>query len=315
MDTKAKGGKKLVYVSEATGQLVVFTPEFIQGIVDNIPKIDVLGPANEDSERLSLIAPEPTREILNRIQERDKSHVIESGPIEMFAPEDVRRAISQIREAEVTAPSTGEILWSKILTAKPFAQKLFVAALKEKQLDECYADLKKTAELSKDAEMVTFLEDTEVSFQEKTELLSYELGGINNLVLSLVYLLIRNHMLKVLTDIAKEYTHLYKSHDSVVIAKVTTAISLDDEDILKISNRLSDIIGKKVIPELLVEPDLIGGIVIRIGDKILDGSIRGKMESIKRVMVGGKSDSQAQTQKRQWVGQSLWKTAKKKSGL
>ena len=287
MDTRAKGKKKLVYVSEATGRLVVFTPEFIQGIVDNIPKIDVLGLANEDSERLSLLAPELTREMLNRIQERDKSHAIESGPIEMFAPGDVRRAISQIREAEVKALSSGELLWSKLLAAKTFAHKLFAAALKEDQLDRCYTDLKRAAELSKDAEIVAYFESPEVRFGDKADLLSIKLGDTHDLVLSLVYSLLSDRMFKMLADIAEEYTTCLRIRGNVVLAQVTTAFPLDDEDILNISKRLSDIIGKKVLPEeIVVDPSIIGGIVVRIGDKLLDGSIRSKLESMRKEITG-----------------------------
>ena len=68
------------------------------------------------------------------------------------------------------------------------------------------------------------------------------------------------------------------------MAEVTTAVAIDDEGRLALGKRISLLIGKPVIIKAKVDPELIGGIVVRVGDKLLDGSIRSKLESLKKAM-------------------------------
>ena len=65
-------------------------------------------------------------------------------------------------------------------------------------------------------------------------------------------------------------------------AEITTAIPLDDEYILDISKRLTEMAGKPVVVNTKVDPGLVGGIIIKVGDKVIDGSIRSKLAVLKR---------------------------------
>lgn len=287
MATKTKVKRKSGYVGQVKGRLLVFTPETIHQVVDSIPETEDLGFTREVNGRLAIFNPETILEMVNHIQEKEKpSYVSEAhGRIKICAPEVIHQIVDHIHETEATTPAFGEILWSRRLAARPYAQELFDVALKRKQLDRCHSDLQKVVQLSKDRDMVAFLEDPEVRFQDKTRLLSGRMGDKNYLVLNLTYRLLTKRMLDMLPDIADEYRRLYDSYDGIVRAQVTTAISLDEEDKLKISKRLGKIFGKKVILEPVVDPSIIGGIVVRVGDKLLDGSIRSKLESLKREMV------------------------------
>jgi len=83
-------------------------------------------------------------------------------------------------------------------------------------------------------------------------------------------------------DIANEYQRLLDSHRGIEQAEVTTAIPLDDEDKLKLEERLGAAIGKKVVLKPEVDSSLLGGIVAKIGDKLLDGSTRSKLVALNR---------------------------------
>ncbi len=287
MATGIRVKKKSGYVSQVKGRLLVFTPETIHQVVDGIPETEDLGFAREINGRLAIFTPETILEMVNHIQEKEKPNYVSEahGQIKICTPEVIHQIVDHIQETEATAPVFGEILWSRRLAAKPYAQELFDAALRRKQLDRCHSDLNKAVQLSKDRDMVAFLEDPEVRFQDKARLLSERMGDKNYLVLNLIYRLLTKRMLDMLPDIADEYRRLFDSYDGIVRAQVTTAISLDEEDKLKISKRLGKIFGKKVILEPVVDPGIIGGIVVRVGDKLLDGSIRSKLESLKREMV------------------------------
>jgi len=68
-------------------------------------------------------------------------------------------------------------------------------------------------------------------------------------------------------------------------AEVITAIPLDNEDKLMLAQRLTEIFGKPIVLKPKVDPSIIGGIIIRIGDKLIDGSIRSKLEALKRELM------------------------------
>jgi F-type H+-transporting ATPase subunit delta len=67
---------------------------------------------------------------------------------------------------------------------------------------------------------------------------------------------------------------------------VVTAIPLDSDYQLKLAQRITDIVGKPVILKMLVDPSIIGGIVIRVGDKLIDGSLRTKLAALKKELGG-----------------------------
>jgi F-type H+-transporting ATPase subunit delta len=88
-------------------------------------------------------------------------------------------------------------------------------------------------------------------------------------------------------DIADEYQRLLDSYRGIEQAEVTTAIELDDEDRRKLEERLELVVGKKVVLKPRVDPAVLGGIVARIGGKLLDGSTRSKLMALKKALASG----------------------------
>jgi F-type H+-transporting ATPase subunit delta len=178
-----------------------------------------------------------------------------------------------------------EIVVTRRFSARRYARAILEIALEKKQLDEWQSDLEKVALIAQDTTIASFLESPDVRFEDKASLLSERLGDLNPMVLNLVYLLLTKGRLNMLADIVAEYQSLVDKHYGIERAEVTTAIPLDDEDRLTLSQKLGDIIDKKVViePEY-VDPSLIGGVVVKIGGKLLDGSTRGKLEALKKEM-------------------------------
>jgi F-type H+-transporting ATPase subunit delta len=86
-------------------------------------------------------------------------------------------------------------------------------------------------------------------------------------------------------DIAEEYQRLvdnYRGIEGTEVAEVTTAIPLDDEYQLKVAQRLTSLIGRPIVLKPKVDSNLIGGIIIRVGDRLIDGSIRSKLAALKK---------------------------------
>ena len=169
--------------------------------------------------------------------------------------------------------------------AKRYSQAVFNIALETNQLDRWQSDLKKIASLSDDATLIAWLESPKFHFDNKARLLSEQLGDINPLALNLVYLLVARGRLSMVGDITDEYQRLLDSYRGIERAKVTTAILLDDDDKQKLGERLGAVVGRKVVLKPEVDSSLIGGIIARIGDKLLDGSTRSKLEALKNELV------------------------------
>ena len=174
--------------------------------------------------------------------------------------------------------------------ARRYSQAVFRMALDKKELNRWQADLRKIARLATDDALFTLLENPEVSLDEKTKVLTGRLGDINTMALKLVSLLVTKGRLSMINDIADEYQRLldnYHGVEGAEIAEVTTAIPLDDEDKLRLAQRITDMVGKPVVLKPKVDTSVIGGIIIRVGDKLIDGSIRSRLAALKKELGGG----------------------------
>jgi len=169
--------------------------------------------------------------------------------------------------------------------ARRYSQTVFKMALEAQELNRWQTDLRKIASLVRDEAVFTLLENPDVSSDEKIRVLSERLGELNPMVLKLVSLLAAKGRLGMITDIADEYQRLldsYRGVEGVEIAEVTTAVPLDDEDRLRIAQSITDMVGKPVALKPNVDTSLIGGIIIRVGDKLIDGSIRSKLAALRK---------------------------------
>ncbi|MFC2016231.1 ATP synthase F1 subunit delta [Chloroflexota bacterium] len=170
--------------------------------------------------------------------------------------------------------------------ARRYSQAVFEIAMERQELDRWQSDLRKIAILGEDAAFTPLLESPKLHFNEKVKLLSERLSDINPLALNLVYLLVARGGFSMVVEIAGEYQRLLDSYHGIEEAEVLTAIPLDDEDKLRLEERLGGVVGKKVVIKPKVDSSLIGGIVARIGGKLIDGSTRSRLEALKRELSG-----------------------------
>ena len=172
------------------------------------------------------------------------------------------------------------------IRAKRYAQAVLEIALERNELDQWQSELEKLARLAEDAALVTALESPKFPFKEKAKLLTAVAGELNPLVLNLAYLLMDRGRLDIIGEIAVEYQKLVDSHRGIERAEITTAVPLDKEDKLKLTEHLEAMVGKKLVLEPEVDSGVVGGFVARIGGKLLDGSTRSKLTALKREMSG-----------------------------
>ena len=170
--------------------------------------------------------------------------------------------------------------------ARRYSQAVFEIAVKGQELDRWQSDLIKIASVGEDAAFAMLLESPKLHFNDKARLLSERLGDIDPLALNLACLLVSRGRFSMVGEIADEYQRLLDNYRGIEQAEVITAIPITDEDKLRLEERLGAIVDKKVVIKTEVDSSLIGGIVARIGGKLLDGSTRSRLEALKREMSG-----------------------------
>ena len=170
--------------------------------------------------------------------------------------------------------------------ARRYAQAVFEIALGKKELERWQSDLQKIVDAIGDDTFLAALESPKIKFDDKARLLSERLGEVNPLALNLVHLLITRASIGMIGDIAEEYQRLLDSYHGIEPAEVITAVPLDDKDIQKLTENLSALVGKKVVLKSAVDSSVIGGVVARVGGKLLDGSTRCRLAALRRELVG-----------------------------
>ncbi len=171
--------------------------------------------------------------------------------------------------------------------ARRYAQAVFNIALEANELDRWQSDLNKVASLAEDESLVALLQSPKIPFDIKAKLLSELLADANPLALNLAYLLVTKGRLSMVGSVADEYQRLLDGYRGIEQVEVATAIPLDDEDRQKLAEQFSAMSGKKVVLKPEVDPSVVGGIMARIGGKLLDGSTRSKLVALKRELAGG----------------------------
>jgi F-type H+-transporting ATPase subunit delta len=106
-------------------------------------------------------------------------------------------------------------------------------------------------------------------------------------VIDFACLLTRHGNLSMLGDIVLEYSRLVDEYREVRFAEIVTAIPLDAETRLLITKRLRDMTGVEFVLDARVEPAIVGGIVLKVGDKVIDRSVRARLQSLRDAVLDG----------------------------
>jgi F-type H+-transporting ATPase subunit delta len=167
------------------------------------------------------------------------------------------------------------------LHAKRYAQAVFEIALEHNDLERWQADLEKMAALGNNAELMDAIQNPKSPYSAKIKLTTLELKGIGPLAINLVNLLISKGRFDLVCDIAVEFQIMIDNFRGIEKAEVITPIPLDEQERLNIEKRLEAIFGKKIILTTSVDPEIIGGMIARVGGKLFDGSTRSKLVALK----------------------------------
>ena len=168
-----------------------------------------------------------------------------------------------------------------VTIARPYAQAVFRLASESKELATWSDRLQRLATIAQDPEMDKVVGNPKFSAKQIADLfvsLTDEVG--NQELASFVGILAENERLGVLTQIQEIYEQLKSADEGVKDAVVTSAYSLDAAQLNNLMSQLESHFGSKLQPHVEVDPALIGGIKVAVGDQVLDASVRGKLEAM-----------------------------------
>lgn len=170
--------------------------------------------------------------------------------------------------------------------ARRYARAIFEIARDKNQLDRWQSDLGRISALYGDSDIRPILEAPRIRTEDKARLLREKLAGIEPLALNLVMLLTAKDRLRLIPDIIEEYADLLNTHRGIERADVITAIPLTEEEKNQIKASIKALTGKEILLRSEVDPELLGGVIIRYNDRLIDGSTRSRLKALRSQLVG-----------------------------
>jgi F-type H+-transporting ATPase subunit delta len=169
--------------------------------------------------------------------------------------------------------------------ARRYAQAMFELGRDKGTLDDIRRDLEAFVAVQAESQELREAVASPLLSDEARDRLVEELGrrlGTSEITINLVRLLARRRRLAVLADLCRQYGELCDEHQGVLRATVRSPTPLEPSYLDRLRAEMEQATGKKVVISCEHDPSLIAGIVTQIGDRVVDGSIRGKLEQLRQ---------------------------------
>lgn len=169
--------------------------------------------------------------------------------------------------------------------ARPYARAAFESARESNQLDAWSESLNLLSVVTGDADMAAALNHPGLSEQQKIDLITGVCDGkLPEAVQNFVRIMAENRRLALLPAIAELFAGYRHDHERVVDVTVTTAYELTDDQKEKLTQALTRKLERKVILDIESDRSIIGGVVIKAGDTVIDASLRGRLGKLATAM-------------------------------
>jgi F-type H+-transporting ATPase subunit delta len=167
--------------------------------------------------------------------------------------------------------------------ASVYARSLFEVAQEHGKLDKVREQLGEFVEaLNKTRELQVFFFSPYFSTQEKKDGLAKAVSGTEPILTNILELLIEKHRMPAIFRVRREVDRMWEHENKLLPVEVTSAIELDKSTVKQIGDRIGEQTGQTVELSAKVEPDILGGIVVRVGNSIIDASIRARLEQLRK---------------------------------
>jgi len=173
------------------------------------------------------------------------------------------------------------------VVARIYAKALFDAAKEHGRLDEIREELDTFgATIREVPELHAVIRNPQLDPPAKADALAAVLEGTDELLRSFVRVVAEKGRAPMLEDIAREYDALVAAEERILNVQLTTAYELADDEARSIVEQIEQASGRRVEAERTVDPELIGGVVLKVGSLEVDSSVRGRLERLRRELAG-----------------------------
>ena len=171
--------------------------------------------------------------------------------------------------------------------ARNYAETLFELARQNEGLERYQAGIETVARLlDENPRFRTFLETPRIAAADKKAVIRKAFAdALPKPLLNFLLVVLDKRRQRLVREIAREYHVIVDEHLNRVHAEVTVARPLDEQAMKAITDRLTALLGKTAIPHVRVKPEILGGVIVRAGDTIYDGSLRRRLESMRRQLL------------------------------
>jgi F-type H+-transporting ATPase subunit delta len=167
--------------------------------------------------------------------------------------------------------------------AQVYSRSLFEVAKEQGKLDDVKEQLGQFSDaLEGDRELAVFFFSPYFSTPEKQDGLKKLVDGMEPILMNFLEVLIENHRLPAIHRIRRQYDTLWDKENKILPVEVTSAVELDEGTVQHLGDRIGEQTGRRVQLTSTVDPDILGGIVLRVGNSILDASIRSRLNQLRR---------------------------------
>ena len=169
--------------------------------------------------------------------------------------------------------------------ARPYARAAFDYASSNDVADQWAEMLGFCAAVADDAMMIAALDQPSLNRQQSADLFNEVCADkLNEHGKNFIKLLAENDRISLLPDIAVLYHHYQAEAEGIVDAQLISALEVSDQQVQSISASLAKRLGKKISMTTSIDETLIGGAIIRAGDMVIDGSVRGRLEKLSNTL-------------------------------
>jgi F-type H+-transporting ATPase subunit delta len=170
--------------------------------------------------------------------------------------------------------------------ARRYAEAALELARRDETLDAWLVELRLAVDLLGVEEAATVVDNPAIAWEVRRAIITALLGSrVGTPTRNLVLLIARRGRLAILPRVADEFKRLVDREHGIVVANVTSAQPLEPADLAAVAERVAAMAGARVEVQAAVDPELIGGLTVRVGDRLIDASVRGRLARLRDSLV------------------------------
>jgi F-type H+-transporting ATPase subunit delta len=167
-----------------------------------------------------------------------------------------------------------------------YAEAAFQLATRDGSIEQWRRELEQAAALT-DGQLMDALANPALPLDQRLAAADRVLADLSQSVRNLVLLLVRRHRIEQLPRVVAEFVRLDERRQGIIHATATSAAPLTDPEVRALTARLEQMTGGRIALSTDVDEALLGGLIVRVGDRLIDGSVRGRLERLRNQLALG----------------------------